>query len=292
MNGSEILMLIENRFKAKFVRRFRFPFLIAEIRDECFESVAEDDRESTLAGQIGVASDQLSADSDRLFFRFDLGGTHVPRSSIPDSGESWIRQLTAADRIWSPVAESDKDQIRSIHFYGYKGGQARSSVLCFLASTLSENGWKVLMVDADGEAPSLDILMKTNIASPEASAVGLRSGLEPRAIRVLGGKGEGAVDLLGFRPSDSRYDIDAAALCLEQSLSPSSLSKIAVRIRDYVAKNGYDVVLIDHRTGLSGSVLPWVRELPGPVAVFARMDEQWKPARAHTAVFMTVDWRV
>ena len=277
--GYELIDLIETRFKEQAKVNFSFPFIIIEIRSELFNTVSDDDEERTLAEAIAVTYDDLRSQSDRLFIRFDLGPSSQSRTHSQNNGDFWLRSLVEGQHPSASV--QTPATVRAIHFYGYKGGQARSSVLAFLGRVLATSGWKVLVIDADAEAPSLDVLFRVSVNAPEATLVGVRAGLSPSPLRVSLGRGAGGVDLLAFRPSDARYDLDAAALALEQNLSPASLSSVASDVSSLVAAGHYDLVLLDHRTGLSHSVLPWIRQFPGPIAAFARMDEQWKPARAH-----------
>lgn len=280
INGHDLLNLVDRHFEGATRINFRFPFVVLEIRDSAFVDASQEERERKLADRIGISYELLRGETDRLFVRFDLGPDSEPRSTVVGAGEFWLRSLIE-ERCAQDELDPPQRGPKTVHFYGYKGGQARSSVLAFLSSVLASAGWKVLVIDADGEAPSLDILFRVSVSAPEATVLGIRAGLSPSPVRVVSGRGNGFVDLLAFRPSDARYDLDAAALALEQNLSPTALAKVAEAASEFAAEAKYDLILLDHRTGLSHSVLPWVKQFPGPVAAFARMDEQWKPARAH-----------
>lgn len=278
ITGTELLRAIEEAFTANVVRHFRYPFIILEVQSPAFESKDDQEREQVVAAQCGIPESELQSALDRLFIRLHLRTPTERPFSRSDEGQFWLRML--ADPNSAAQEANGKHAISTIHFYGYKGGQARSSMLGFLASVLSANGWRVLVVDADAEAPSTDIIFKASIVGPESTLVGLRAGMELTPQRVASGSEYGYVDLLAFRPGDTRYDLDAAALALEQTLAPTALIKAAKQLESFAQQN-YDVVLIDHRTGLSPTVLPWVSVLPGPIVVFARLDDQWRPARPH-----------
>ena len=49
-----------------------------------------------------------------------------------------------------------------IGFHGGKGGTGRTTTMIFCAMELARQGWKVLMVDADFEAPTLDIILRVH----------------------------------------------------------------------------------------------------------------------------------
>ncbi len=276
ITGEDLLHRIADTFQGEAKQHFRYPFILVEVQSQAFAGKDDEERESELAARCGFPESDLRQSLDRLFIRLQLRAPEEPPSLRPDEGQFWLRSL--AESV-SPKPET-VIKVSAVHFYGYKGGQARSTVLAFLSSILATNGWRVLVIDADAEAPSADIIFRANVAAPEATLVGLRSGLSLSPLRVIPGTGRGFVNLLAFRPMDTRYDIDAAALAMEQSLAPTALAKMAANVADF-AKGGYDIVFIDHRTGLSPTVLPWVSDFPGPIVVFARLDEQWKPARPH-----------
>ncbi|MFN5895697.1 MAG: AAA family ATPase, partial [Dolichospermum sp.] len=75
-----------------------------------------------------------------------------------DRGHHWLSALINQKLEKVDFTEKPRTEIKVIHFYGYKGGQARSTLLGLLSTALAEDGWKVLVVDSDIEAPSLDIL--------------------------------------------------------------------------------------------------------------------------------------
>jgi hypothetical protein len=278
ITGDDLLRKIDESFPGEVSRHFRYPFIIVEVQSDDFAGKEDDERERVVAQRCGFDVQELRLSLDRLFVRTHLHTKSEPSFTRPDDGHFWLRSLAeptplASDQIPMPM-------ITAIHFYGYKGGQARSTLLAFLSSVLATNDWRVLVLDADAEAPSADIIFRATVSSPEASLVGLRAGLSVAPLRVVSGSERGFVDLLAFRPSDPRFDIDSAALALEQTLAPTALTKMAGVVKNF-AEGRYDLILIDHRTGLSPTVLPWVSVLPGPIVVFARLDEQWRPARPH-----------
>lgn len=170
---------------------------------------------------------------------------------------------------------------RAIHFYGYKGGQGRSTVLLSLAKTLADAGYRVLIVDADIEAPSLDAMLNVAAQDVGSTLMGLcEPGCEimPLSRTYVGASVSGYIDLIAARPVSARFDMDFAAFLLNASLDAKMLELAVSRLRQYVlASNSdnlasYDVVLFDHRTGLAPSILPIMEAWPGPAVIFVRPD--------------------
>jgi hypothetical protein len=278
ITGEDLLESIERAFPGGVTRHFRYPFIITEVQSSDFAGLDDDEREQLFAQRVGHSEPELGRSLNRLFIRTQLRAPTDAVATRPDEGRFWLR-LLAEPGLVAPQPQP-KPAVPTVHFYGYKGGQARSTMLAFLSSVLATDGWRVLVIDADAEAPSADIIFRANVVSPEATLVGLRAGLGLEPLRVFSHSERGFVDLLAFRSADTRYDLDAAALALEQALSPATAERMAKAVEAFAASR-YDLVLIDHRTGLSPAVLPWVAVLAGPIVVFARLDEQWRPARPH-----------
>ena len=247
-----------------------FPFLRVQVLSPVFVGVEEEEREALLAQRLDFNLTEFRNISDRLFLRFDLLGSEIEKRVLaPSRGETWLGTYTEESRRIDPTTERP----HVIHFYGFKGGQERSTLLAFLATELARDGQSVLVVDLDAEAPSLDLIFGLSDVQPEASIVGLRAGAELRPLSVGGPRGGRAVHLLGFRPSAADFDLDATALAFEASVNAPSHERLAASLRDGIAKN-YDVVLIDHRTGLGPTVPAWTRTIPGPIVVMDRLDGQ------------------
>jgi Mrp family chromosome partitioning ATPase len=165
---------------------------------------------------------------------------------------------------------------RSIHFYGFKGGQGRSTILALLAKQMADDGYRVLAVDADLEAPSLDLLLAATASAPSATLLGYGPTLDH--FRPLSAytprQGPGVVDLIPCRPAGEAYDLDFAAFVLRSSLDVLLPEEIAGKIHEDATEQKYDIILFDHRSGLSTSILPILSACPGPVAISLRLDDQ------------------
>lgn len=273
ISGGELLEKLRRRFPSVTIHP-SFPFLRARIVSADFANLSDDDREELFARSLSLSVADLRSVSDRLFLRFDvLAGEQEDRGLAPKRGETWLGTFSDLPRQVDPLSE----QPQVVHFYGFKGGQGRSTLLAFLATELAREGINVLAVDLDAEAPSLDLVFGLGDIPEEASIVGLRGGVELAPISLGAFRGGGQIALIGFRPSAEEYDLDATALAFEASVNAPSHERLATALRGGVGKK-FDVILIDHRTGLGPTVPAWVRTMPGPIVVMDRLDGQSRRA--------------
>lgn len=188
----------------------------------------------------------------------------------------WLPLLDRVTRKSMPHAA--KKAIPAIHFYGFKGGQARSTILAMLAKSLAADNYRVLLVDADVEAPSLDLLFDISADGVESTLMGLSGWSEVfTPLSAFGSTlSRGAIDLIPCRPRSESYDMDFAAFTIKVALDSGTLKQAIRRLTDYLGnldpENSYDVVIFDHRTGIAPSVIPAIHEWPGAVVVAARPD--------------------
>lgn len=202
-------------------------------------------------------------------------------------GASWLsafaprskKALVPPDVLTGQVspASQTRSAVKAIHFYGYKGGQGRSTVLVALAKVLADGGYRVLTVDADIEAPSLDAMFGVAAVDINATLMGLATpgiSLTPLSRTYVGASVTGYVDLVSARPVAARFDMDFAAFLLNASLDASVLQLAVEGLRQQIDNDSlrYDIVLFDHRTGLAPSVLPIMDAWPGPAVIFVRPD--------------------
>lgn len=201
-----------------------------------------------------------------------------------EKDESWLAwfdpERWEVKTIGEPtVSTSEEFDCRALHFYGYKGGQARSTMLVLFAKYMADLGFRVLILDADVEAPSIDVMLDVATEEPNATLMGLcgwGERIEPIAEAYVGG-GSGKIDVLACRPKASRFDMDFAAFLLNIGLNTKVLKNAASRLKHFVQGGDgqmqrYDLVLIDHRTGVAPSVLPLMEVIPGSAVIFVRPD--------------------
>ena len=177
----------------------------------------------------------------------------------------------------------DNFPVEAVHFYGFKGGQARSTTLSLLAKSLADDGKRVLVVDADLEAPSLDTLFNVSADFPSATLMGLcgwSDQITPIPRIYVGRRRQGQVDLLAARPTAAEYDMDFAGFLLRATIDARVLEKAVRQLRYELTLPGraesYDVVLFDHRTGLASSILPIMEGWSGPAVIFLRPDGMYR----------------
>lgn len=223
--------------------------------------------------------------------RLDLSDVlaRLPISITPSTLEeasnkqSWARASTSRSSWVSSFLEENISSARPavgspkfVHFYGYKGGQGRSTVLAMLAKAMADDGYRVLVMDADIEAPSLDFIFGVSANTYAQTLMGLcgwSNDIWPIAA-AYSGRLEGRVDLLPCRPRTENADLDFAALVATAPLDSRIYEQAAHNLITMLSKieEKYDVVFVDHRTGIASSVLPLMQSLPGAAVVFARTD--------------------
>jgi hypothetical protein len=265
--------------------RLRFPYLYLRVVSEDFQGRGDDDRRARLAQQIEWTPETLDATLLAANLELELL-TPAESAEAPDLGErghGWLRELVAdiAPHAIAPI-EPREPILQTLHFYGYKGGQARSTCLGYLARALADDNWRVLILDCDVEAPSLDILFEQRELSHANTLLGVDAGVEPRPRRVYDPDvGSGHVDLIACRPEGPEYALESIALSMGFGMDPVRLAGTLQRVAQHAKGASYHLLLIDHRAGISPFVIPAMEALPGHLVLFARLDEQWRAARAY-----------
>ncbi len=271
---------------------FRYPYIHVAVHLPAFDSLEDiAERESALCELLDWDIAELRNTMHQANFRLQLlTGEEFAEfdQTTRERGHGWLRGvLRETHGSALPPENLAEPPVRVIHFHGYKGGQARSSCLAFLARVLADDGWRILVVDADVEAPSLDILFNSKPVHRDSTFMGVSQGAEPSPERTyVSPLTQGHVDLLAYRPASKEYDIEAIALAMRASMDPLVIEQSAARIAEFAHTAGYHLLLIDHRAGLSPYNLPWLHQLPGPVVMFARLDEQWSAASSYMPVLL------
>ena len=261
----------------ELTRVFSYPYVKLVVKSEKFDNVDDSEREPILAESIGITIDELRRSCHNCLFLLKLVASNEQGELLKSRSTHWLAGLTGSQGI------SRTETVRALHYYGYKGGQARSTLLAATAVSLARDGWNILVIDADLEAPSLDTIFSASSKSLSSTLLGVSQGFDrisPITVYVPPRQPtRGRVDLMNCWPRLSGYDIDAAAFALRSALEPTIVETALGAIANYSKSAGYDLLLIDHRTGLSPSILPSLATLPGPVVITVRLDEQWLPAK-------------
>ncbi|EIS3745377.1 ParA family protein [Aeromonas hydrophila] len=287
MTISDIILRVKEFDKLNISIDFHYshPTLYFFVVSDEFSSIEHEARISFLAREMGMSSDDLLPITSNPTIEFKLL-TDAERTEDYgflngiSSNTSWLNAFNplGVNNIPPQSKSVGTDSHKAIHFYGYKGGQGRSTVLLALAKNLSNAGYRVLLVDADIEAPSLDAML--NVASLDINStlmglLGNTSNFNPLEKVYVGSPNEGYIDLVTARPFHARYDMDFAAFLMNSSFDSGLLQNAIRNLRDKINNDGhmsYDIILFDHRTGLAPSVLPIMSAWPGSSVIFARTD--------------------
>lgn len=273
----------ENPFLKEVRVVYLSPTLHIDLISDAFRGCNEEDRFDKVSDAL---RESLSDDANLLrHITSRLPVTISPLTSDEAANKSvWLGNATTSSWVnWflnkKPITQARliPAEPRYIHFYGYKGGQARSSVLALFGKLLADDGYKVLALDADTEAPSLDSLLGAHADRFSQTLMGLcgwSDQFQPVPAAYTGQHGRGRLDVLPCRPRNEDHDLDFALLVATAPLDARIYERAASKLKIALAAEGepYDFVLLDHRTGVATSVLPLVSELPGPAIVFVRVD--------------------
>lgn len=268
--------------------KFIHPTLYVAYVSDHFEKLSEDVRVEYMCRSFQIASEDFtqlrqSGAIEILLLTLEERMAEFSFLDEAEQDESWLAWFDPEKWSSNQVADlqivPSEAPCRVLHFYGYKGGQARSTVLVMFAKFLANLGFRVLIVDADVEAPSIDIMLDVATEEPNATLMGLcgwGERIEPIAEAYVS-LGDGKVDVLACRPKSSRFDMDFAAFLMNIGLNTKVLKNAAAKLKEFISEEGgangrYDVVLIDHRTGVAPSVLPLMEVLPGSAIIFVRPD--------------------
>lgn len=299
MTISEFIGSIAHLDSIKVEVEYAHPTLYVLCVSDSFERMPTDARLIAFCEAVGMSADEVASvaaspmielalltERERheqfSFLGSGATGTSWLSAFTPRSKTSMVPPVVIADQAnQADKATNSQRTAKAVHFYGYKGGQGRSTVLVALAKVLADAGYRVLTVDADIEAPSLDAMFGVAAADIKATLMGLATPgttLTPLSRTYVGSSITGYVDLVSARPVAARFDMDFAAFLLNTSLDASVLQLAVAALREQIEAGVesdsplYDIVLFDHRTGLAPSVLPIMEAWPGPAVIFVRPD--------------------
>lgn len=257
--------------------KFNYPTLFLIVTSKEFLGLEEDTRASSFLERCNINQEQISRIIDSsasqllLLTEEELQDEYSFLVNNPTNNH-WLSQHNG--NFKENIQHVNTLYINTIHFYGQKGGQARSSVVGALARDLADNGHKVLVIDADIEAPTLHTIFGIERIEIENSLMGYAGwAADPHYTSNPSIPG---VYFIGCRPTAEEWEMDYEAFTLRSMLDPHSLANIFSRIfkLDAIQNGEFDTVLVDHRTGAATSVVPIISTIPGPCVVFSRPDNQ------------------
>lgn len=270
---SEIKRNLGGDLDASFYVKFAFPYLQVCLTSPKFIGLEEAERELLVAQALELSIAELRTTANAALIHFHwIAPSESPL--IPEKGDHWLFR----EVLPNPVTPDEPEKPIVLHFFGYKGGQARSTVMAVLARSLAEVGQKILLIDADLEAPSLPVIVGKQPRVGASTLLGLyrTPDASVRPVSCLVTASGGAVDLLAARLPESEEDVDYDAFTIKALLDPSVPQQLGKMIMQHARHRGYDAVFIDQRTGSSPATLNWFDALPGGVCIFARLDDQWQ----------------
>ncbi|WP_460416780.1 AAA family ATPase [Pseudomonas sp. microsymbiont 2] len=272
---SELFLKIQQHYNEAVIR-FNFPTVYIAVTSQDFLDADDDTRLSRLLDKCQLNADELnriiSSSASQLLLISDSETEEYNFILKSDSNNHWLSQHNSCFK--ENIKHDITNHLNVIHFYGQKGGQARSSVVGALARDLADNGHKVLVIDADIEAPTLHTIFGIEEINIENSLMGYAGwAIEPSYTSNPTIPG---VYFIGCRPTDEAWEMDYEAFSLRCTLDPATLANIFKRIFsiEQVVNGEFDTVLVDHRTGTTTSVIPIVSTIPGPSVIFSRPDNQ------------------
>ena len=202
----------------QFSVRYVHPSLYLIVTDDRFIGLDDDGRTILFFSTLGLREEEYSflLSSSNVVLSLVSKTERIGELSFLDGSEHarhWIEFLATTQ---TPELSDSPTTQKIIHFYGFKGGQGRSTVLSMLARASAEDGYRVLVVDADIEAPSLPSQFGVRLDTLESSLLGcVQFGLEPAPQQVFVSRTtSGSIDLIACKPSGPEYDLDLAIFAL------------------------------------------------------------------------------
>lgn len=202
----------------------------------------------------------------------------IPLPLVLDTerSEIWLidRRFVGADWLTAPSPEVVGGPPRLV-FSSLKGGVGRSTALAVLAADLAAQGCKVLAIDLDLEAPGIGFMLLEESADPAQDRRPKFGVLDYLVENGLGGvEDHDLFDFIGVSPfvdgsihvipvvgrvTDKNPASMLAKLsrALVEDVGSAGTVSFARQVRQmvdrFVARGGYDAVLIDARAGLAES---------------------------------------
>jgi Mrp family chromosome partitioning ATPase len=215
----------------------------------------------------------------------------------------WLLDRRIVGSAWLDAPQSEIVGPPRIVFASLKGGVGRSTALAVTASDLSRRGKNVLVVDLDLEAPGIGDMLLPDERLPRYGTVdylvedGLEGIPESSLAEFVGtssltSPSGGRVDVVPAfgreatnNPSNTLAKISRAVLeDFDHDGVPIPVAaQIAVMIQRFVARESYDVVLIDTRAGLAEITAPAMLGLGATVLLFGTAQRQ--TIRGYEALF-------
>lgn len=192
-----------------------------------------------------------------LDVRFESPTSENARDERPRSFDPSFR-VDRCDKPWTPSVANDSTPILACH--SFKGGVGRTTIALATALQLQKIGKRVLLIDADMEAPGLSWIWKSRQPTPSISYADVLSLLHERGAEDLDGVAEicsarigdsvasGIYFLPAFRTARQFHSPPIRPEHLRRATGMPSLAKALSKIGERLT---VDLVIIDLRAGFS-----------------------------------------
>lgn len=225
--------------------------------------------------------------------------TSWERIERPDGEALYVdvvdRRIVGQDWVFK-LKEDDEPSVPRMVFWSAKGGVGRSTALCVLAAHLAQNGFNVLVIDADLEAPGLGALLLNRKDRPRWGLIdyladnGLTGWTDEDMLDFVAASdltdrlaGQGLVDVVPAvgtatldRPQNMLAKLSRAML--EEPHDLVAPVPLAGKLRAFVdrmsERRRYDAVLIDARAGLAEIAAGTLSALGATIMVFGVNQDQ------------------
>lgn len=273
--------LKKSGFNLTFIKSYPTPYCFVSHRD-FFTSFDVSIREEELCKKIEIEVEILR-EFDRVGicnFRYlssselEKEKNFFPENQNLHTWASWyLKKFLKNDSFY----KNDLNDIQIRHFFGFKGGQGRSTLAAMCAKHCALQGQKVLFIEADIEAPSIHGMFGTDVSfEPASTLVGLASSISPRPAVIYSSHTGGEIQLIAVRQNSPLSELEALAFSTRCSIDPTLLFELGTTLNLFARKEKFDVVLVDHRAGVTPFLPPLKESLPGPVCLVCRLDKQWE----------------
>lgn len=276
----EFLEKIKDHKNFKYIFEHRYPYMYLSIISKEFKNLEDENNCETLfSNWINLSPSEInSIASNNLITIIYLN----EKTEEVNRGDNWLARQLNLPITDERILLKNSENLKLVHFYGYKGGQARSSILASISRVLADEGWKVLIIDSDLEAPTLDKIVNTQVSNLEGTLLGYHLGINSSPIscyKSIQNKNKGIIDIIPCYPSkdEEKWKSEYIAFLLKASMDSNVIFDVAKQVKEFA--KSYDVIFIDHRTGLSNTPIFWANHFRGPFVITVRLDEQWESAK-------------
>lgn len=280
--------------RGRFVRNVsgRLAFIVAgDVSDGLLEQTQQHAEE--VLGRYAVGEGRTIMKADAPGASFLLAQREVVRETLhlADGSACVIelldRRIVGQDWLADPAPAWLPPAPGRLAFCSLKGGVGRSTALAVLASDLAADGYKILVVDLDLEAPGVGTMLLSEDAGPEYGAVDwfVETALGEVDDEFLSAmtapsrfsEGRGMIDVVPAvgRSSDRSPETLLAKLARAYLEAPShdgTPESFLVRCRHLIDRlldrQQYDAVLLDTRAGLHETTAAAILGLGADILLF------------------------